>query len=183
MKKVFVLIALGLILFGCIQGNGSDKNASVPAVYSTQEECEEKNDCECNFVMCDYIPEGKTFEEVCGKGFEKGWKCVNTTLKEGVNEMSKTVEAGDTIKVEYIGSFPDTKEVFDQSNGNPLEFTAGAGQMIKGFDKAVIGMKLNEEKTVLIPPEEAYGLAGRTSHPLAGKTLQFWIKVVEINKK
>ena len=40
---------------------------------------------------------------------------------------------------------------------DPLEFEAGAGQMIKGFDAAVIGMKEGEEKTVTLAPEEAYG--------------------------
>lgn len=137
--------------------------------------------------------------------------------------QEKVVETGSQVKVEYRGTFPDTGEVFDQSTGRgPLEFTAGAGQMIKGFDAAVIGMKLNEEKTVVIPPEDAYGVAGsgpvltanvdqlppdskagdsftsgngqqvtivtidgnsatvRVVHALAGKTLQFWIKVVDI---
>ncbi|MFH1256788.1 MAG: FKBP-type peptidyl-prolyl cis-trans isomerase [Candidatus Diapherotrites archaeon] len=46
----------------------------------------------------------------------------------------KTVEKGDTVKVEYIGTFPDTGEVFDKSEGRgPLEFTAGAGQMIRAL--------------------------------------------------
>jgi FKBP-type peptidyl-prolyl cis-trans isomerase 2 len=49
--------------------------------------------------------------------------------------------------------------VFDSSEKHdaPLEFTAGNGQLIKGFDNAVIGMKIGEEKEVKIPPEEAYG--------------------------
>jgi len=98
----------------------------------------------------------------------------------GIN-MSEVVETGDSIKVDYVGKFPDTGEVFDKSEGRgPLSFTAGAGQMIKGFDSAVIGMKLNEEKTIILAPEDAYGVSG--SHPLAGKTLEFWIKIVEINK-
>jgi len=67
------------------------------------------------------------------------------------------VEAGDKIAVEYRGSFQDGT-VFDSSEGRePLEFVAGAGQMIKGFDNAVIGMALNEEKTVTLQPSEAYG--------------------------
>ncbi len=67
------------------------------------------------------------------------------------------VKEGDKVKVEYVGKFPDG-EIFDKSEGRgPLEFVAGAGQMIKGFDKAVIGMKLGEEKTVTLSPEDAYG--------------------------
>jgi len=40
----------------------------------------------------------------------------------------------------------------------PIEFVVGAGQMIKGFDNAVVGMEAGETKTVTLPPEEAYGL-------------------------
>ncbi len=180
MKKVVVLLVLFLVFFGCIQ--------SAPI----------KENQENNSV---------------------------NTLTDGGIDLSETVESGDTIKVEYIGKFPDTGEVFDKSEGRgPLEFTVGAGQMIKGFDAGVLGMKLNEEKTVTIPPEDAYGtldsgqkievpvasIGGEVSvgskvtantgqegtvieikdgtavvefiHPLAGKTLEFWIKVIELNK-
>jgi peptidylprolyl isomerase len=64
---------------------------------------------------------------------------------------------GDTVNVTYTGMY-DNKTVFDSNvNGTPLSFTVGAGQMIKGFDTAVRGMKVNEEKTVTIPYDQAYG--------------------------
>jgi FKBP-type peptidyl-prolyl cis-trans isomerase 2 len=193
MKKVFVLIVFGLIFLGCIQSNGEEKNNKINTSL------ENKNN---------------SVEE-------------NKTNNSGGIELSETVEKGDKIKVEYIGKFPDSGEVFDKSEGRgPLEFTVGAGQMIKGFDAAVVGMKLNQEKTVTIPPEDAYGtldsgqevqvplnqIEGGESlevgailyagngqqgtiteikdgtatvkfvHPMAGKTLEFWIKVVEIEK-
>ncbi|MAG22191.1 MAG: peptidylprolyl isomerase [Candidatus Diapherotrites archaeon] len=152
----------------------------------------------------------------------------NTDNTGGVDVTVEVVEVGDNIKVEYRGSFEDG-EVFDSSErfGKPLEFVAGIGRMIKGFDDAVIGMKLNDEKTITITAENAYGVsdpkrvveipresinidwntleagtpisstvAGNGvvlekkedsvlvdfNHPLAGKTLVFWIKVVELNK-
>jgi FKBP-type peptidyl-prolyl cis-trans isomerase 2 len=140
------------------------------------------------------------------------------------------VKKGDKIKVEYTGTF-ENGEVFDASekHGQPLEFEVGAGQMIKGFDEAVVGMAKDEEKEITLKPEEAYGDPkpeliqkvprdklpaepepkvgmmigvgfedGRQmpatiteitdkevtidlNHPLAGKTLNFKIEVVEIS--
>lgn len=136
---------------------------------------------------------------------------------------------GNTVKVHYTGSLEDGK-VFDTSEGkDPLEFKAGEGKVIKGFDNAVIGMDIGEEKEITIKPEDAYGQRneklvqevpkaafGKDSdklkqgailglkdpqgnvmnaivikvgddkvtldmnHPLAGKTLKFKIKIVEV---
>lgn len=64
---------------------------------------------------------------------------------------------GDTVRVNYTGKLADGT-VFDSSAGRePLEFTVGAGQVIPGFDNAVLGMKVGEKKTVTIPVDEAYG--------------------------
>lgn len=64
---------------------------------------------------------------------------------------------GDTVRVHYTGKLTDGTQ-FDSSEGrNPLEFKLGSGMVVKGFDEAVLGMELNETKTVTIPPEKAYG--------------------------
>jgi len=70
----------------------------------------------------------------------------------------KIVAKGDKVKVDYTGTFDDGT-VFDASekHGQPLEFEAGSGQVIKGFDDAVMGMKKGEEKRIVIPAAEAYG--------------------------
>lgn len=71
--------------------------------------------------------------------------------------MTQPVKSGDTITVNYTGKF-ESGEVFDSSEGRePLKFTVGAGQLIKGFDTAVIGMVPGDKKEVTIPPEEGYG--------------------------
>ena len=64
---------------------------------------------------------------------------------------------GDTVKVHYTGRLDDGT-VFDTSaNGEPLQFTIGSGQIIPGFEQAVVGMNPGESKTVKIPAEDAYG--------------------------
>lgn len=66
----------------------------------------------------------------------------------------KIVKAGYTVYVHYVLKLDDGK-VFDEAS---LNYTAGAKKVIPGFDKAVLGMKLGEEKEFSIKPEEGYGL-------------------------
>ena len=180
-----LIVLLALLLAGCSQQTGADVNGNTTV-------------------------SGMVTGNTAGNG------------ADGMNVVGK----GDTIKAEYVGTFEDGN-VFDKSEGRgPLEFVVGAGQMIAGFDEAVVGMKLNEEKNVTIPPEKAYGPADagqrvdvplaqiqgdsnvevgtvlytstgmpatvveingemavvEVKHPLAGKTLNFWIKVTSITK-
>jgi peptidylprolyl isomerase len=66
-------------------------------------------------------------------------------------------KTGDVVRVHYTGRLLDGT-TFDSSEGrDPLEFTVGAGQMIKGFDAGVQGMRVGDKKTIQIVPEEAYG--------------------------
>lgn len=66
-------------------------------------------------------------------------------------------KTNDTVRVHYTGKLT-SGEIFDTSvDRDPLEFTIGAGQLIKGFDDGVVGMKINEKKTLEIPSDEAYG--------------------------
>lgn len=68
-------------------------------------------------------------------------------------------KAGDTVRVHYHGRLNDGS-TFDSSEGRePLEFTVGQGQVIPGFDNALVGMNVGEKKTVNIPVGEAYGEA------------------------
>ena len=68
------------------------------------------------------------------------------------------VKKGDKIKVDYTGTVEDGS-VFDSSkkHGQPLEFTVGEKQVIKGFDEGVVGMEKGEEKELKISSENAYG--------------------------
>lgn len=102
------------------------------------------------------------------------------------------VETGDLVKVHYTGKhggrvFDTTYEEVAKKVGihrmgrkyGPVEVLVGAGGVIKGFEEALVGMRLNEEKTVVIPPEKGYR---NPEHPLHGETLEFKIRVVDIFK-
>ncbi len=80
-------------------------------------------------------------------------------LVTGCNALNSgpQAKAGDTVQVQYTGKLADGT-VFDSSVGkDPLQFTLGSGQVIPGFDKAVTGMRVGENKTVTIPAADAYG--------------------------
>ena len=67
------------------------------------------------------------------------------------------VKDGDVVRVHYTGKLTNGEQ-FDSSEGRePLEFTVGAGQMIKGFDNAMPGMSVGEKKIINILPDDAYG--------------------------
>jgi len=69
----------------------------------------------------------------------------------------KQAETGDTVRVHYMGRL-QSGEIFDTSSGGePLEFTLGQGKVIPGFEQAVVGMQVGDNKTVIIPVNEAYG--------------------------
>lgn len=106
-----------------------------------------------------------------------GTGSTNTESTQETNTPAKkeVVSTGDTVSVDYVGTLEDGT-VFDSSleefakktknytpnsgrTYEPLSFTVGAGQMIKGFDAGVVGMKLGEKKTLVIAPADAYGEA------------------------
>jgi peptidylprolyl isomerase len=71
--------------------------------------------------------------------------------------MAVEAKGGDTVRVHYTGTLEDGT-VFDSSvDGEPLEFTLGAGKMIPGLEEAIIGMQVGQSRTVTIPVDKAYG--------------------------
>jgi peptidylprolyl isomerase len=82
---------------------------------------------------------------------------LNSNPFQPANAPVPVVGVGDTVKINYTGTFTNGT-VFDSNIGKqPLVFTVGSGQVIPGLDNGVIGMKLGEEKILTIPANEAYG--------------------------
>jgi len=136
------------------------------------------------------------------------------------------VEKNKVVSLEYTLRL-DSGEVVDENPGDPIVYLHGAGQLIPGLEKGMEGMKVGEEKEIVVPPEEAYGEIDENAiqeipksafgdnpievgmkfyadfgeghsvpfyikeikdesvvvdfnHPLAGETLHFHVKVVDI---
>jgi peptidylprolyl isomerase len=91
-------------------------------------------------------------------------------------------KAGDTLTVHYAGVTFSTGEEFDASwnRGEPFQFPLGAGQVIDGWDKGMVGMRRGGRRMLTIPPEQAYGPAG--SPPAIGpnETLVFVVDLLAI---
>ena len=67
------------------------------------------------------------------------------------------IENGNTVNLHYTGKL-STGEVFDSSNGRePLQVKVGTGQVIPGFEEAIIGKSVGDKVTVTIQSEDAYG--------------------------
>ncbi len=101
-----------------------------------------------------------------------------TDVKVGTGATAK---AGDTISVLYTGKFEDGT-VFDASSkhgGQPIQFTLGAGQVIKGWDMGFDGMKVGGKRTLVIPSDLGYGANDYGPIP-GGSTLIFDIELVGI---
>lgn len=98
-------------------------------------------------------------------------------VKIGVGEE---VKAGDTVAVHYVGTLQNGQE-FDNSKkrGQAFEFKVGAGMVIEGWDKGLVGMKVGGQRSLVIPPQMAYGERG--VGPIPGNaTLVFMIELLEI---
>lgn len=98
-------------------------------------------------------------------------------VRVGTGTVAK---AGDSVSVNYRGTLLDGT-LFDQSYGKaPFDFQLGAGQVIKGWDQGVAGMKVGGKRQLTIPSDLAYGPQGQGSIP-PGATLKFDVELLKVN--
>ena len=116
---------------------------------------------------------------------------VNNTVNPPVDNEAPTVstvgvaKTGDTVAMNYTGRLQNGT-VFDSNvdpkfkHVQPFVFTLGAGQVIPGWDKGIVGMKVGEKKTLTISPEDAYGANGVPGTIPPNSTLIFDVELLAI---
>lgn len=91
--------------------------------------------------------------------------------------------AGSTVTAHYVGVAHSTGEEFDASwdRGTPLDFRLGAGQVIRGWDEGIVGMRVGGRRRLVIPPHLAYGDRGVGRVIKPGETLVFVVDLVDVH--
>lgn len=156
-----VLCAL-LALAGC--GGGSDSSSSsteststAPETTSTAKKTKPKVE----------VPKGAPPKKLVIKEIEEG--------------TGATAKAGDQVTVQYVGVNYKSGKEFDSSwsRHEPFTFNLGAGEVIRGWDEGVAGMKVGGRRELIIPPELGYGETGSGSIP-PNETLVFAVDLIAI---
>ncbi len=101
------------------------------------------------------------------------------SVRPGNGAEAKT---GNRVMVHYVGTLTDGKK-FDSSRdrGQGFKFTLGKGEVIKGWDQGVAGMKIGEIRKLTIPPTLAYGARGFPPVIPPGATLVFEVELLEVS--
>lgn len=134
-----------------------------------------------------FFPEALNIDEITqemaaqnlNNNYQANMELKTEILTEGAGDQM--VAPGDNITVDYTGTLEDGTK-FDSSidRGQPFSFTIGQGEVIQGWDQGIIGMKVGEERKLIIPSDLAYGSYGAGSIP-PNATLIFTVKLISIN--
>ncbi|XP_068206747.1 peptidyl-prolyl cis-trans isomerase FKBP2-like [Palaemon carinicauda] len=105
-------------------------------------------------------------------------------VKKRVDNCTLKSRRGDLLHMHYAGKLEDGTE-FDSSypRGQPLTFTLGSGQVIKGWDQGLIGMCEGEKRKLVIPSDLGYGASGAPPKIPPHATLVFEVELVKIERK
>lgn len=128
--------------------------------------------------------QGKQASITVAKGAKAPTSLKTATLIEG---NGKKVASGDSVAVSYTGQIWGTSTIFDATakhndGGKPSVFVIGKGQVITGWDKALVGQKVGSRVLVVVPPSEGYGKDGNQQAGIKGTdTLVFVVDILAAN--
>ncbi|KAI0482346.1 hypothetical protein GGR56DRAFT_619571 [Xylariaceae sp. FL0804] len=126
------------------------------------------------------LEQGPTGSTAAGKGATLGVKTIQgVTVDDRKIGSGRQVKKGNKVEVRYIGKLADGKVFDSNKKGPPFRFTAGKGDVIKGWDIGIQGMMIGGERRITIPPHLAYGSKALPGIP-ANSQLVFDVKLVNI---
>ena len=125
------------------------------------------------------MSQDRTKPEIDFPGDEPPADLVIEDLIEGTGDAAT---AGQTVTAHYVGVAHSTGGEFDASwnRGEPLDFRLGVGQVIKGWDQGIEGMRVGGRRRLTIPPHLAYGDRGAGGAIAPGETLIFVVDLVDV---
>jgi peptidylprolyl isomerase len=115
-------------------------------------------------------------------GFPEGPPPSELEITDVVDGDGDEAAAGRTAVVHYVGVAYSSGEEFDASwnRGEPFAFPLGAGHVIAGWDRGVVGMKVGGRRRLVIPPDLGYGDRGAGSAIAPGETLIFVVDLIDV---
>jgi peptidylprolyl isomerase len=177
MKKLCALLAAAVALAACGGDSKSDETAATPTKTAA-----------APTATATAAPVGKVkVTGALGAKPKVTITPINATppaklvIKDIAKGHGKKAKAGDTVTVHYYGALYANGSEFDASwdRGQPFSFPLGAGQVIPGWDKGVVGMKVGGRRVLTIPPELGYGPQGSGPIP-PNSTLVFVVDMLKI---
>lgn len=164
---LFLLVGL-LVLAGCGgDDNAGDESTATPEATAT-EAAPAPTETPAASKPTVKVPKGNPPKKLIVKD-----------LKEGTGAAATP---GSTVTVQYVGVNYKGGKQFDASwdRGEPFSFPLGAGQVIKGWDVGVAGMKVGGRRMLVIPPDQGYGPQGSPPVIKPNETLVFVIDLVDV---
>jgi peptidylprolyl isomerase len=170
MQRAFLLVLACLALFaaGCGDDSSTSTSPSPAEETSSAEEGKGEEKAEAPELPQPKVPGGPPPKQLEIKDVKKG--------------SGPTARAGDKVSVYYVGVVYKSKEQFDANwdSGEPFTFSLGAGDVIKGWDQGIQGMKVGGERELIIPPGLAYGNEGFFPSIPPNSTLVFLVKLLRV---
>jgi peptidylprolyl isomerase len=184
MKFSLIILALCAALATAVASCGGSSDSSTESSASTEAGGSSTESTESSKESGESVPkaspnEKKTKPTVTVPKGVSPKSFAAKEIEEGTGPEAKT---GDKVTVQYVGVGYDSEEEFDSSwsRNEPFSFTLGAGEVIKGWDQGVDGMKVGGRRELLIPGNLAYGPEGRPPTIGPNETLIFVIDLLAV---
>jgi peptidylprolyl isomerase len=187
MRKLFLIIMafLAIVVAGC----GGDSSAAGTSRSETTGEAQSQQRKEEAAVKKEEVATRKEEEKAAVEAaalpkpkIPSGPLPTQLVVVNKKTGSGATAKAGDEVSVHYVGILYKTKELFDANWGKdePFSFNLGAGEVIKGWDQGVQGMKVGGQRELLIPPSLGYGPGGAYPSIPPNATLGFLVELLDV---